>query len=908
MPLAKAAGTLVHLLQAGFQLRWMTADDISRAAAAAERAAQAAADAESEQSAAGLKEARVLLLAAAADVAKATKVLAQKAAGADEAHKAACLLAEASAQTAAGAVEAQQATEATAQDAAGAEAKAAKPAAGRKSAKAMLLAAAGRMSEKALLLAASGPRSARAAAGPIPDKAAAGSNTVLAADADSTSAAAELLSALQHSLPALVYLLRTGLDETAQAHAAFVLSHLHLQHSALAIAPSVLADCTAATAQLLLGDSRYARHVAAQCLPRLLSTRQPQALAGATSGLLKVLGSSSRPNAHVAAARSLSSLGHSIKGAAEGQFIGAAIRRSGRGMAGLLRMIDSNDQVLQEDALHALRSIATRSAPDAAQAVSEVPGCLDLLVDIASKGRSSAPALQESAMFTLHNLACSSRSALQAIAAVPGCLHSMAVLLVYGSSASLQRHAGGILCVVSCHKKTVAALSAIPGFMPSLLDMLASQQASTAVHATAADLLSNIIAAPAGMPAVLQVMASGNSEQRVSAAAALRSAIKDEQAAKVIWSDEQLPAVLIRLLQDSNSSVVRAATAAIRDVWRDKHALQQTPLLAAVPGVLSTLISVLDSSSAELQGEAARTLAQLCRGAGVAGSLASVPTYPDRILQMLSSGKPCAQCGAAAALCHLWPFLSTAAVPGTSSRLVELLSSPDKEVPQWAGQALIALTVHDHAQAAVLGTDDVCLDGLTLMLKEERSTGVQDASARMLEALAYGNSAAQAAIAAAPNCMHRLIGLLSSPSDQVKMAAAVMLGSITRDHKEVQWLAGKVNWCISRLTNMLVSSNSKVVRSAVTALVALTQSGENTGVVLSDRCQEQLLRVGHTSKDRTVRALAALPLPHQQRGEVCMYAPQQPCGLPQASMADATGRVWGEPPATRSGAFIKVAE
>jgi hypothetical protein len=179
----------------------------------------------------------------------------------------------------------------------------------------------------------------------------------------------------------------------------------------------------------------------------------------------------------------------------------------------------------------------------------------------------------------------------------------------------------------------------------------------------------------------------------------------------------------------------------------------------------------------------------------------------------------------------------------------------------------------------------------------------------MLEALAYGNSKAQAAIATSPNCLHRLIGLLSSPSDPVKMAAAGALGTITRDHKEVQWLAGKVNWCIARLTNMLVSSNTKVVRSAVTALVALTQNGENTGVVLSDRCQEQLLRVGQMSMDRTVRVLAALALPHEQREQVYTYrsaAPQQPCESPQANMADATVRVWGEPPATRSGAFIKV--
>jgi hypothetical protein len=763
------------------------------------------------------------------------------------------------------------------------------------SAKEMLRIVAGRLSAKALMMTASSPR---AAADPV--QAAAELKSALAVETDS--AIAELVTALQHSLPALVYLLRTGLDETAQAHAAFVLSHLHLQQSALSTAHAVLTDCCSATAQLLLGDSHYARHVAAQCLPRLLSTRQPHAIAGAASGLLKALGSSRRPDMRVAALRSLASLGDSIKGATDGQFIGAAIRGSGRGMASLLCMMESNNQVLQEHALRALRSIATRCLPDAAQAVSEVPGCLDLLVDVAIDGRSSALALQESAMRTLHSLACSSRSALKAIAAVPGCLSGMAALLLRGSSAGLQRSAGGILCVLSCHKRTASALAAVPVFMPGLLDMISCKQPGIAECGIAADLLRNIMAAPAGMPAVLQVMEGGSSKQQVSAAAALRCAVKDKRAAKLMWSDEQLPAVLIRFLQDSNNSVVVAATAAMREIWKDKYAV---PVLAAVPGVLSTLRSVLDSSSAELQGEAAHTLAQLCNCAGVAGNLASVPSYPTKILQMLSSSKPCMQCGAAAALCHLWPFLGTGAVPGVS-RLVELLSSPDEKVPQWAGQALIALTVHDHAQAAVLGTDSACLGGLTLMMKEERSTGVQDTAACMLDALACGNSAAQAAIAATPNCLHRLIMLLSSPSDLVKMAAAGALGTVTRDHKEVQWLAGKVNWCIARLTNMLVSDNTKVVRSAVTALVALTQSGENAGVVLSARCQEQLLRVGQMSQDRAVRVLAALPLPHEQREQVHAY-PQQLCGLPQANMADVTMGVWGEPPATRSTAFINVA-
>lgn len=237
---------------------------------------------------------------------------------------------------------------------------------------------------------------------------------------------------------------------------------------------------------------------------------------------------------------------------------------------------------------------------------------------------------------------------------------------------------------------------------------------------------------PRSLEKVVALMRSQRAVIREKAVELLFELSEDPETQKAIAQIPGCLKALVSLLEDGQT----LAGALLQDLateYRNKE------MIARVPGCVQALLSLLEGENEEAQDSAARTLASLAEDAEAGKLIARVPEFVQRLVDLVDNGSTDVQ------LLSLW--------------ILEELAKPDVE--------------NSRAIAAVPG----CLNVLVALLED---AAVSMGSATLLWVLCNDGVTRQS-VAAVPELIPRLFGLLASDEVEQQKAAAVTLQNVGRD-------------------------------------------------------------------------------------------------------------------------------
>ncbi|GAQ88339.1 hypothetical protein KFL_004190100 [Klebsormidium nitens] len=426
---------------------------------------------------------------------------------------------------------------------------------------------------------------------------------------------------------------------------------------------------------------------------------------------------------------------------------------------------------------------------------------LDRLVKLLDCGMGRAPVL---AGWVLLQLA--SDGDVKASAGEQRCLLRLVALL---EDAGVSIRLDALLRVLCNDREIRKSVTSTPTFFNQLVGLLASTSAE--LQTAAAEALHNmarddadrkvIVATPQCLESLLKLVGEGEDNASERAARALWRLAGEATVCSAVAADPGALQTLVSRLSGESKPVQHSVVGLLTTLARDPTARQA---VARAPGCLLALVSLMKDKRADIRKNVCGMLWQMGLHSATQNEVLNVPEVVSRLGELIGEGvSPGVVEAAAGALQSLAGRTvirkAIASLPGCLQRLVNLLGVAGRTA-RLAAYVFVQLVVDADMRKVVIELPEA-LEKLVGLLSVGGAKGAHEPAARALHSLAR-TPECRVAIAAAPGCLGKLVGFLSSREKHVQREAEKLLQSLLLE-PEVRLAASKVPGMRERLVSLV---------------------------------------------------------------------------------------------------------